>query len=384
MKFLSKYLLFILLLANMTSEYILFAPISEVLFYGVLAISIPVLFQFGFLPKGSYAKAPEICILIFTYLFAQFVLQTDLLTLPNILYTVSKVVIFCILILCIGRNFDFYLKKAPEILSFSILAIVSLGWFYNTYTGEFHHLTFGFVNRNTACTIATAGFAGFIFMRERLRMIDYLAAAVLFITVLYGGSRNAMVMCILIVMVKYGFSFKLITSSLILFLFIIYVLPMMGIEATAWERVIGTIDGSVDVDRETVREIAWRMIKVRPLTGWGYRYEILPSIAAEMKTNLNGHNGYLVTIENLGWPCGLLALSCIVIGSIKSLRLYLLKNRYINFHLSIVVSTIFAANQESYFIGVNQFTTNMFFMSFVVLGMARYIRKRKNNLNVCG
>lgn len=372
MPFLSKYLLFFLLLANMTSEYLLLAPVSAILFYGVLILSIPLLLAKGFIPPDSYMKFPELCIMIFIYIIAQFAFQYDLLTMPNILYTITKVAVFGIMIICIGTNLNLYLKKLPIILTYCILGLIALGWVYNSHTGRYGNLTFGFVNRNVACTIATASFAGFMFLKDKLKFIDYIFLTFLFITVLYGGSRNALAMCILIILVKYGFSFKLIGAGLIMTLAVLYILPACGIEITAFDRLLGTIDGTVSIDREEERDIAWAMIKVRPYTGWGYHYANISSSGLAM----NAHNGYLTMIENLGWPCGLSALACIIIGSIKRLKLYSFRNKYINFHLAIIISTLFAANQEDYLIGVNQFTTNMFFLSFAVLGMLLYLKKR--------
>lgn len=374
MLFLKKYLLFILLLANITAEYLLLAPISQVFFYSVLALSIPIIILNGRDFSLSMKCVPDIKWIIFIYLIAQFVFQQDILSIENILYTITKVIVFCIITSSLYSNYKFYLHKAPLIFSFIIVVLVLGGWFVNK-TGYYGGLQFGFANRNVACTAATAGIAGFLFIRKKLSVLDFACMAFLFITILYGGSRNALAMCLLIVAFRYGLSFKLVTVGALLFATVMYVLPEMGIEITAFNRLMGTFDGSVSVDREEVRNIAMQMIALRPWTGWGYNF----TIPSYIGINMGAHNGYLSMIEILGYPCGIAVLAIIIIGSIRRLGLYRLKNSSVNYFLAIVVSTLFAANQESYLVGVNQFTTNYYFVAYVALGMYKHKSVAKYN-----
>ena len=376
MKFLEKYLLLLLLIANMTSEYILFASVSNALFYSVFALSVIVIPQLNLLSRETRRKFPELLALIVIYLVAQFVFQVGMWTQENILYTISKCMVFAILILCVNNNFDYYYRQSLHIFPYVILFLVALGWVVNR-VNSMGSIAFGFVNRNVACTLATAGIAGFLFKSEKIKKIEFLSIAFLFASVLYGGSRNALAMCILMLMVRYGLSLKMILVGLIAAVAIFYVFPLLGIEVTAFDRLIGTINGRVEIDRESQREQALAMINAKPWTGWGYSY----GAEAALITDMNAHNGYLTTIENLGWPCGLFLLGNIIFGSLKRLKLYKQHNRLINYHLAIVVSTLFGTNQEDYLIGVNQCTTNIFFLSFAVLGVCLYNQKygRKNS-----
>lgn len=363
-------MLFILLLANMTAEYKLLASISQVFFYSILGLSVPVLLFNSRKLLYGLKGVPEIKGLIAVYLIAQFIFQVEIISDENMIYTFTKVIIFCIIPLSICTNYDFYLKKLPIIFAYIIVALVLLGWFVNK-SDQYDGIQFGFANRNVACTIATAGFAGFLFMREKFNLFDYACMIFLFISILYGGSRNALAMCVLIVAVRYGFSFKIIVAGIFFMALILYVLPELGLETTAFERLKGTFDGSVAIDREDERETALKMIAMRPWTGWGY-YFVIPSYVG---MNMGAHNGYLTIIENLGYPCGLTAMAFIAIGCLKRLKLFKLKNHALNYCLAIIISTLFAANQESYLVGVNQFTTNYFFVAFVVSGMYKYLGK---------
>ena len=370
MKNLDKYLLLLFLIANTTSEYRVLAPISMVLFYSVLVLSVPFLFKGGVVSSVARKKFPELMAFIFIYLIAQFVFQIEMWTSANILYTVAKCAVFSIMMLCVSNDFEFYFKRTLDIFPFVILGLVIGGWIYNR-VDPMGMICFGFVNRNVACTIATAGIAGFLFRKEKLSKLDLLYVSILFATVLYGGSRNALAMCILLFMVRYGLSFKIVLVGALAAVAVLFIFPAVGIEVTALDRLIGTLNGTVEIDREEQRLQAWAMIAAKPWTGWGYSY----GAEAALITDMNAHNGYLTTIENLGWPCGLLLLFNLAIGTFKRLKLYKLNDRYVNYHLAIVVSTLFGANQEDYLIGVNQCTTNLFFLSFAVLGVYMYKRK---------
>ena len=367
-------MLLILLLANMTSEYRLLASVSQVFFYSILGLSVLVLIMNSKEIRKSLKKAPEIKGLILVYLIAQFVFQFDILSLDNILYTLTKVILFVIISFSAYSNYDFYSNRMPLLFSYLIVLLVLLGWVINK-TGPYGGLQFGFTNRNVACTIATAGFAGFLFMKAKLKFWDIACMAFLFITILYGGSRNALAMCLLIIAVRYGFSFKIVGAGILVFALLLFVLPELGIEVTAFERLKGTLDGTVALDREEVHETALRMIALRPWTGWGYYFIIPESVGIAM----GAHNGYLAMIENIGYPCAITAFALIGFGTLKRLRLYRLHNNALNYCLAIVVSTLFATNQESYLVGVNQFTTNYFFVTFVLLGLYRYCGVKSSN-----
>ena len=251
MPLVKKYMLFILLLANMTAEYKLLASISQVFFYSILAISaLVILMNFGEL-ISSLKKTPSVKWLMLIYLIAQFILQYDIISTENVVYTITKIVVFCIISLSICSNFNFYLKQSPIIFSYMILGLVLLGWFVNL-TGEYGNLQFGFANRNVACTIATAGFAGFLFMRDKFRLFDIACIVFLFVTVLYGGSRNALAMCVLIIVVRYGFSFKIVTAGALFLALVLFVLPELGMEVTGFDRLVGTFEGTVATDRDDV------------------------------------------------------------------------------------------------------------------------------------
>ena len=154
---------------------------------------------------------------------------------------------------------------------------------------------------------------------------------------------------------------------------IIFVLPELGIRVTAFERLLGTISGEVSLDRAAQHQGAMVMIQERPWTGWG--------LASQMQgkalsiTQLGAHNGYLTLIMYMGLPLGITFIAVIIHGVIKRLKLLRLKDNALNYHIAVILCILFGANQEDYLVGVNQISTNLFFVSFVVTGFYSYYLK---------
>ena len=78
----------------------------------------------------------------------------------------------------------------------------------------------------------------------------------------------------------------------------------------------------------------------------------------------------------MGYAFGGLWLVVLALGVYRNLMLYKEKNLYVRKYIAIMAAILFGANQESYLSGVNQFTTNMLYVSMAILWMYRY--KMKN------
>lgn len=373
MSFLQKRLLLLFLIANMTAEYILLMPASKFLFFGVLGLSVCFLLQ-RFLYTKAIAMCPHIYVLAAILILYQLLFGYQSTSQESLIYFVGKLASFAIILLSVGTDFGFYLRKSILPLSYVILALVILGWFvHRTSSIAENYYLFGFANRNAACTLSAIGFAGFLFAKDNHSKIDYLWMSILLVTVLVGGSRSALAMCVIFIFVRYGLSMRLIAVILTLAVLIIFVLPELGIRVTAFERLLGTISGEVSLDRATQHQGAMVMIQERPWTGWG--------LASQMQgkalsiTQLGAHNGYLTLIMYMGLPLGITFIAVIIHGVIKRLKLLRLKDNALNYHIAVILCILFGAYQEDYLVGVNQISTNLFFVSFVVTGFYSYYLK---------
>lgn len=373
MPFLQKKLLLLFLVANMTAEYILLMPISKFLFLGVLGLSVCFMLQ-RFLYTDGISMCPHMYVLaviliVYQLLFGYLSTSDESLT-----YFIGKLATFAIMILSIGSDFEFYLRKSILPFSYAILALVVLGWFvHRTSSISADYYLFGFTNRNAACTLSAIGFAGFLFAKDCYSKLDYLWMGILLITVLVGGSRNALVMCVIFILVRYGISMRLVAVMTVLVALIVFVLPEFGIRMTAFDRLLGTISGEVSLDREAQRQGTIMMIQERPWTGWGLAAPIQGKALAI--TQLGAHNGYLTLIMYMGIPLGISFIFVIIYGILKRLKLFKIRDNVLNYHLAVMFCILFGANQEDYLVGVNQISTNLFFVSFVVTGYYLYFTK---------
>lgn len=375
MEFLRKYLLLLFLIANMTAEYILFMSVSKYLFYSVLGLSVFFLLSKKVISPSAVKSCPHIYALAGILIIYQLLFGMESFNYDSATYFAGKLATFGIMMLCISNNFEFYLKKSILPFSYIILALIVIGWFYHrTGSSSSSYLVFGFANRNAACTLSAIGFAGFLFAKDHHKKSDYLCMAILFLTILIGGSRNSLAMCILFVIIKYGLSMRMVAVMALSAILIIFVLPEMGIEINAFDRLVDTVTGNLATDREAQRQGAMMMIQDKPVTGWGLASQIQGK-ALEI-SHYGAHNGYLTLIMYMGLPLGIAFIGTIALGVLKRFfKLYKLHNNVLNYHLAVMISILFAANQEDYLVGVNQITTNIFFVSFVVTGIYMYYHK---------
>lgn len=374
MEFLRKYLLLLFLIANVTAEYIMFMSVSKYLFYAALVLSVFFLPSKKVVSMDAANTCPHIYALAGILIIYQLLFGMDPFSYDSATYFVGKIATFAIMMLCISHNFEFYLKKSILPFSYIILALIVLGWFFHrTSSASASYLVFGFSNRNAACAVAAIGFAGFLFAKETHCKSDYLCMAILFFTILIGGSRNSLAMCILFVIIRYGLSMRMLAVMALSAIIIIFVLPEMGIEINAFDRLVDTVTGNLATDREAQRQGALMMIQDKPITGWGLASQIQG--AALRISHYGAHNGYLTLIMYMGLPLGIAFIGTIAWGVLKRFKLYRLHDNILNYHLAVMASILFAANQEDYLVGVNQIITNMFFVSFVVTGLYAYYYK---------
>lgn len=374
MLFLRKYLLLIFLIANLTAEYVMLIPISKVLFYSVLAISVPTCL--AEINRSNKLKVwnKYLILMCCIYILYQCTVGWVYSTVDNWLYLIAKCTTFIVMMMSINSNFDFYFRKIIQPLGYIIVVLLLVGYVLQP-VDESGQYRFGFTNRNAACTIAVIGFATFFF-REKYQWKDKLMISFCVICVLLGGSRNALAMILLLICIRFGFSFKLLFILISGFVIVLVILPQIGFQITALERLIGTFTGEVKVDREAEREAAIWMISQNPWQGNGFKFTNYGY--ALSLTRYGAHNGYLEILEMMGVFMGGLWLIVLGCGIFSLLSLYKIRSLDVKFHLGVVWVILFAANQESFLTGVNQIITNLFFVSFVVLCLYKHYISNNN------
>ena len=367
----SEYLLLLFLIVNMTAEYIMLASISKMVFYGVLALSIPICMMNLNIIKDGFKKCPYMAWWIIIYIIYQSTVGIQYATTENLIYLVAKIATFCVMLLSIGKNYRFYFENISKPMGYLIVFLLIIGFNKLGIKGESR--AFGFYNGNAGCAIAVIGMASFLFREGKYSKVDIICLLFCGMCVMLGSSRNSLAMMGIMVILRFGASTKLILAGVVGLIAVIFVLPEFGFEATSVNRLMGTFDGSVSIDRDDQREAARWMIEQHPWDGNGFNF-VNYGYALSL-TELGAHNGYLNMLEQMGYGFGGLWLGILTLGVVKNLKLYKESNIYVRKYLGIMLAILFAANQESYLSGVNQFTTNMLYVSMVVLWMYIYNKK---------
>lgn len=369
-----KYLLVVLLIANLSSQYVLFTPMSNILFYGSLGVCVlySIISCHQFLHINNLKATSFLWLFIITLTVYQFTLGIISLTEESIKYLCAKCVVLLIIYWGITTNFRFYYQKIIPIVIYTITLLIIYGYLFHNeiFAGR---STCGFGNPNSTSAISSIGFAGFLLIGYKPRWLTLICAAVCLFGVLAGGSRTVTAVCIIAIFLKYKFSFKTVALFSICLTLSLIIFPYLGFNLNGINRVVNAFTTHDFVgSRGEVREATIKMITERPWSGWGFKSGIQGE--AEKITTLGSHNGYLDIIKAMGYPFATIIFvgSGIILWKIKNVLTS--KDPFIRFHLFIAGSILLSAFYESYIIGVNQIMTNFLFMSISILQYYSYYK----------
>lgn len=366
-EFLKKYMLLLFLLANLTAEYAYLAAASKYLFYGVLALSVPVCLVNINTIRNGIRMCPYIGVLTAIYWLYQFTVGIDTIDTDNIIYLIAKTATFFIMLLSISSNFEFYFKASVKPLGYIITALLVIGYSYISYSGG---RSYGFYNANAGCAIAAIGVSCFLFQSEKLKWYELMCLLICIFCVVTGHSRNSLAIFLIIILFRYGISGKMIAAGLAGIIALVVAANVFEVELESVDRVVGTIKGEVALDREDEREAAMWMINQHKFDGNGFNSELYGEAA--LMTNLGAHNGYLSTLQAMGYLFGGLWIVVVVIGCLKLLKIVKYSDLNVRRNIAVVFAILFAAMNESFLPGVNQIVTNLFFVSFTIATICRY------------
>lgn len=383
MQFLRKYLLLLFILENLMAQFRPLMAISAVLFYVILGLSLAVFFTESTHFKQFYKAFPFFYYLSLIILSYELCFGFNAISDRNLMYALSKIVSMMVIVLSVFYNFRFYFKDFLRPLGYIISLMLIYGVLTDSISFENEDLSrlyLGFGNQNSTSEVGFIGFACVLFSYKRLNVIDVLCFLICLYGTFAGGSRNSILMCFIVIIIRFGFSFKVIIAILLGYVAIVDILPSLGLRTVGLQRFIDTINGEMSNNRDLERKAAWMMIKQRPWTGWGFD---APNIGAAAKiSELGSHSTIIQLIKYLGYVFA----SFWFVAIIKSVYdvWFLLKrgNTYLKFHFAMVISILIAMLNEEYLIGIHEITTTMFFVSLGVLTNSSYLlKKRLSNEN---
>lgn len=380
MKTLYKYLLLAFLIENIMTQTYLLGFMSEYLFYpflflGLLAFANPFLWR-----AQNISRFSCIYILMAIYIIYEFTIGSTYISERNLIYLVSKIATFGIIISGITYGETFYKEKGVIIL----VACMAFFLCYGIISGDnavisgTGRIRAGYTNENTTGTMGalTVGMLLF-YMRDRKWNALYgLFLIVGCYGVFAGASRAGFLMLFLMIILRFGLNVKTALFIIIVGSVGVYLLPSFGLETVGLQRMIDTYNGVEGSNREPERLAAEWMIAQKPWVGWGF--EVRNVGFALSLSKLSSHNGYLEIIKQMGIPFAVLYFLTI---AVTLLRCWLAKNKHhesMNVYLALALMLLVKANYESLFVGVHEYGTNVL---FTALGMASahlyYLKHRK-------
>lgn len=320
-----------------------------------------------------------------TLCFVVYYIFLDPLKDESLVYLVSKVLLFIMFALFMSLNTEEYKQKCLKGLAVLILLACGYGAFAQTIDTETFRVSFGFMNANSAGTLAAIAFGIILQNKFFKRIISIPAMIYLTYVVLMTGSRSALIVYV----IGWFFSdlrkvpvYKYILLLIPLLLLIPYFLPYFGdmSSSNAITRMMSSFSGkeSMFSNRENVFAAGLRTFEDELMRGHGLaRYGWTDPRLSSGNIRSNPHNGYL----GLGIMMGAIFAGIFILTLFWNCMLYAIdffknKKEGLRSYLFIVISILITAFVESYLIGINELMTSLFWCCIANIQFDYYIKSR--------
>lgn len=320
-----------------------------------------------------------------TLCFVIYYVFLDPLKDESLVYLVSKVLLFMMFALFMSLNTDEYKQKCLKGLAVLILLACGYGAFAQTIDTETFRVSFGFMNANSAGTLAAIAFGIILQNKFFKRIISIPAMIYLTYVVMMTGSRSALIVYV----IGWFFSdlrkvpvYKYILLLIPLLLLIPYFLPYFGDmgSSNAITRMMSSFSGkeSMFSNRENVYAAGLRTFEDELMRGHGLaRYGWTDPRLSSGNIRSNPHNGYL----GLGIMMGAIFAGIFILTLFWNCMVYAIdffknKKEGLRTYLFIVISILITAFVESYLIGINELMTSLFWCCIANIQFDYYIKSR--------
>lgn len=375
MEKLKKYLLFAFLLENVAVQTSLAAAFANPFFYVFLALGALFVAQGELWNRQSRQICWPLCALAAIYVVYQFTFGFEYINQRSLIYLTAKLTTFAIIITGIKNNFEFYenrmLYRLAIFMCFFIVYGFATGGAVDRGSGR---LLVGFTNVNTTSSMGAMVVGAMIFTVRKWNWKYILIAGIGLYALLAGASRAGVLVLAILVVMRYGFSPKVLIATSLLVVTSVYILPAIGLNTIGVERMMNTVEGVEGTNRDVEQQACWMMIEERPYNGWGF--EAQNQGAALALSELGSHNGYLETLKFMGYPMGGLWIAIVTFAIVYALLFYRKHRISFDMHLAILVAFYANAFFEGLFVGVHEFATNMFFVCMAVVYYKIYLFKQ--------
>lgn len=389
MIFIKKYILFINLIISVMLIYRL-SPITSIQNQANLGLSgigiiLGLLNSNIVFSKESFKAFGVIWGLLIINFLYQFTFGWLDIKLIDFLYLSAKISSTFIIALSIAYNYKFYLDNFLKFLGYFILLLFIIGIGSGDFGGTRSYLGFG--NPNEAGLVAAIGFGVFLIYDGHLKIMKFFGIFVMLSAVLLSGSRAAFLLILIAGMFTFKLDIKFFTILLLGVFTIFYLFPLLGIEVVVLDRILGTYDassGALDLNREGEFMAGYLMFQNKFWTGYGltaYKFVDFSILPSSMDEVLGTHNGYLAAAKSYGIVFLIPFLYVIFSKTIFLFRKFIkMKDSRIKTHVFIITVVLIGGFFEDYFVGINSFATNIFFISVSVLGYSWRVKVKARKL----
>lgn len=372
MLIIKKYLLFVFLLESIMAQTSLMGSLTNPMFYiclmlGLLCAIDNLIWSRKAIEKFGWAYA-----LIAVYIVYEFFIGIEYVSQKTLLYLLSKVITFIIIISGILYNEKFYRNEAIRWLILTMSFFIIYGFATGGFVGSENRMLIGYTNPNTTGSIGAiiVGMLVFYMKNRKWSVLSILCLMAGMLGVLGGGSRTGFLILFVLIFLRYGLNVKTIAFVGGLIVLGLFILPAIGVETIGLQRLSDTITGIEGTNRDAEREAAEWMIAQKPWTGWGYG-AINMGYATQISL-LPSHNGYMEIIKQMGFPCAIIYFGILAITLIKSIRLNIKFKQHLDLFLALSIILLIGANYESLFIGIHEYVTNLFFFALAMVTARNY------------
>ena len=289
-------------------------------------------------------------------------------------YLLARIVQFAIISFSVVYNYDYFKRDFLKHLVYVILGIIILGLIIDPFifSGRYRGIIW---NPNMFSSFTTMAFAALFLGKVRTKF-NIISLGLLFVVSLASGSRSVLVAFLLVFLFKYGFSKRNFVYG---FSFLLFCMLVIGYQIdTSVNRFFSQ---SLLNDRILQYQYAYETIMQKPFFGFGldkYAY-INPAIIPDyLRTHIiSAHNGYLAIFTQYGLIFGVIIISIILN---KVIQLYIKgdnKDPQLLFYFYIIFYIPIAAIYETFFTGINEFQTILFWLALAFLSFTIFIKQNE-------
>ncbi|MDE7125838.1 MAG: hypothetical protein K2O12_05105 [Muribaculaceae bacterium] len=354
----------------------LMGSLSDLLFYPFMFIGLISLLSPAFWSSRIIHKFGCLYALMAVYMVYEFTFGIEYVNTKTLLYLISKLSTFAIIIVSIDSNESFYRHKGVKILvmfmAFFLCYGMATGGHVSSSTGR---ALAGFTNENTAGAMGalTVGMLLFYMRDRKWTIVSVVILFLGFYGVLAGGSRAGFLMLFLLVFLRYGVNIKTVAFVGLLIVAGLFILPAIGVETVGLQRMMDTYHGVEGTNRGIEREAAEWMIAEKPYVGWGYM-AVNQGYAATL-SELPSHNGYLEIIKQMGYPVAIVYFLILSVTIYRYWRIKISYRQKMDLFFAMSLMLLVKANYEAAFIGVHEYGTNIFFVAIAMMSARAYSLK---------